>query len=186
MGRKGSDPYIINSHVLEAYGYRPDDVVKWGGKLQNTASRRSADLMADGLMQAFFHAGTYPNPPMVEIARKRKLKAAFVSEPEIQAKLSKKLFIEVPIKAGSYTFVKENTTTVSMPAIIVVPADMKDDVAYNITRAVWEQREEFLYTVHVIFKTYLQPKVVTAWTTKLRDILHPGAARYWKEQGLLK
>jgi len=186
MGRKGTDPYNILMHVFQAYGYSPDDIVKWGGKRQNTASRRSADLMADGLMDVFFHAGTYPAPPIAEMERTRKLKAAFVFEPEIQAKLSKKLFIEVPIKAGSYTFVKNNTTTVAMPSIVVVPDDMKDDVAYNMTRAVWEQREKFLHPLHPIFRAYVQPEVITAWTTKLRNFLHPAAARYWKEQGLLK
>jgi len=186
MGRKGTDPYLINMHVLEAYGFRPEDIVEWGGKQQNTASRRSADLVADGLMEAMMHAGTYPNPPFVEIARKRKLKAAFVSEPDIQEKLAKQGFIQVPIAAGSIDFVKENTTTVGMPSLVLCRADMRDEIAYNMTRAVWEQREGFLHPIHPIFRRYLQPEVIANWNAKFKDILHSGAVKYWKEQGLLK
>ena len=101
-------------------------------------------------------------------------------------KLVEKGYIQVPIAAGSIDFVKENTSTVAMPAVIVCRADMKADIAYNMTRGVWEQRESFLYPIHPIFKRYVQPEVVASWNAKFKNLLHPGAARYWKEQGLLK
>jgi TRAP transporter TAXI family solute receptor len=185
MGRRGTDPYIINLRVLEAYGLSIKMIKKWGGKQQNTASRRSADLISDGLMEALIHAGTYPNPPIVQVARKRDMKVAFVSEPDTQAKLGERGFVEVPIKAGSMTFVKQDMSTMAMPAVFVVREDMKDDIAYHVTKAVWEQRASFLYPIHAIFRTYLKPDLVKKWNSKFKDVLHPGAAKYWKEQGLL-
>ncbi|MFC1869332.1 TAXI family TRAP transporter solute-binding subunit, partial [Thermodesulfobacteriota bacterium] len=144
MGRKKTDPYFINEKVMKAYGYSPEDILSWGGKRQNTATRRSAELISDGLMEGMFQTGTFPNPAMVELSRKRKLKTAFVSEPEIQAKLEEEEdFIIVPIKTVSgASFVKEDTTTVAMPGVIAGPASLEDDVAYNMARGVWEQREK--------------------------------------------
>lgn len=184
--RKGSDPYNITRTVLETYGYSYKDILSWGGKMQNTASRRSADLMADGLMAGFMLSGTYPVSAVAELARKREIKAIFVSEPEIQEKLFRQGFIRIPIKAGSYNFVKNDTTTVAMPALIVVAEDMSDESAYNMTRAVWEQRKDLLYPLHRIFREYLQPEVISEWGAKFRDWIHPGAEKFWKEKGLLK
>ncbi|MFC1869490.1 TAXI family TRAP transporter solute-binding subunit, partial [Thermodesulfobacteriota bacterium] len=143
MGRKKTDPYFINEKVMKAYGYSPEDIIAWGGKRQNQATRRSAELISDGLMEGMFLAGTFPNPAMVELSRKRKLKTAFVSDPAIQAKLEGEDFIVVPIKTVSgASFVKEDTTTVACPAVIAGPASLEDDVAYNMARGVWEQREK--------------------------------------------
>lgn len=187
MGRRGTDPYNINVKVLKAYGYSPKDIIAWGGKRQNQATRRSAELISDGLMEGMFQAGVFPNPAMLELSRKRKLKGAFVSDPAIQEKLEKEGFIIVPITTASgFSFIKEDTTTVAMPAVIAGLASMENDVAYNMAKGVWEQREKFLYPLHTIFRTYLQPEVITTWTSKYRSTLHPGAAKYWKEQRLLK
>jgi len=156
-GRKGSDPYNINNLVLAAYGYSPEKILEWGGKRQNQATRRSSELMGDGLMEAMFQTGVFPNPAMLELSRKRDLKGAFVSDPDIQAELLKKGFIIVPITPKSgFASIKKDTTTVAMPAVIITKADLKEDIAYNMTRAVWEQREAFLYPLHQIFRTYLQ------------------------------
>jgi TRAP transporter TAXI family solute receptor len=184
--RKGSDPYNITARAFKAYGLTIEDILGWGGKIHNESSRRSAELIGDGFMEAFISSATYPDPNFTELERKRKLKAIFVSEPEIQAKLFKQGFIRVSVHAGDHSFIKKDTTTVAMPAVIVVNVNMKDDIAYNMTRAVWEQRESLLYPVHPIFRRYLRPEIITDWTTTYKDYVHPGAAKYWKEQGLLK
>ncbi|MDP2644611.1 MAG: TAXI family TRAP transporter solute-binding subunit, partial [Desulfobacterales bacterium] len=172
MGRKGTDPYNIITKVLKAYGFSPEDIIKWGGKRQNAGSDRAAQLIADGLLEVFIHAGVYPAVPITELERTRKIKAVFIREPDIQAKLKAEKFIKVPIAAGSYTFVKEKTSTMAMPTMVAVLAEMPGDIAYNFTRAVWEQREKFLYPLHKIFRTYLHPDVVSSWAAEYRDLLH--------------
>jgi uncharacterized protein len=71
-------------------------------------------------------------------------------------------------------------TVVRTGTVIYGRADMPDDFAYIVAKAMDEQQQllqwrhlNFSYNVHTVWKAYEVP-------------LHPGAARYYKERGYLK
>ncbi len=185
MGRKGSGPYNMAVTVLDAYGIAPDDFQKWGGKVQYQETRRGSELLGDGLIDGMLVLAEIPTNAITELERTRKLKAIFVTEPNIHAELEKKGYMDMEIPAGIYGFVKTRTVTVGMPGALVCPANLNEDVAYHMVKAMWEQRE-FLHKVHIVFRMFLTQDVIKSWGAKYKDTLHPGALKYWKEQGFIK
>ena len=85
------------------------------------------------------------------------------------------------IPVGLYRgVVRPIPTVVRTGTVIYGRADMPDDFAYLVARAMDEQQEllqwkhlNFSYNIHTVWKGYEVP-------------LHPGAARYYQEQGYMK
>ena len=81
------------------------------------------------------------------------------------------------IPAGTYTGIDVDVSTVSLMAIWAVDADQPTDLIYEITKALWEHRDE-LEKVHdkckdITFNTALDGLGVP---------LHPGAEKYYRER----
>jgi TRAP transporter TAXI family solute receptor len=72
-------------------------------------------------------------------------------------------------------------TTFGVMATFVTSADVPEDVVYEVTRAVFENLDDFR-ALHPAFAN-LDPKKMTM--DALSAPLHPGAAKYYKEKGLM-
>jgi TRAP transporter TAXI family solute receptor len=177
--------YNITIEILQAYGITVDDIKKWGGKIHYQPSPRAATMMADGIIEGFFIGGTVPVAPMEQLSVRRKLKVLTPTEPEIVEKLKKLGYLEGVLPAGCHSFISEDIPTVMMPNLVVVRADMDEDVAYDITRAIWENRD-FLKTVHPVYQRTLTTKVIQDMAKEFGHMLHPGARKYYQEQGVLE
>ena len=70
-------------------------------------------------------------------------------------------------------------TTFGVKATFVTSADVPDDVVYEVTKAVFENLDDFR-SLHPAFAN-LDPK--TMITDGLSAPLHPGAVKYYKEKG---
>ena len=69
------------------------------------------------------------------------------------------------------------------PTILIVRADLDEEVVYTVTKALLENKAA-LDKGHAGLKPF-DPE--TAWKQeKLSVPLHPGAARYYKERGWMK
>ncbi len=85
------------------------------------------------------------------------------------------------IPAGLYRGIERPIQTVVRTGTVIYSrADMPDDFAYTVAKAMVEQQQllqwshlNFSYNVHTVWNGYEVP-------------LHPGAARYYKEKGYMK
>jgi TRAP-type uncharacterized transport system substrate-binding protein len=59
---------------------------------------------------------------------------------------------------------------------------MKDEIAYNFTKAMFEQIDKFR-AAHRLLKAVVTPQRLAE---KTRAPFHPGAEKYLREKGLLK
>ncbi|MGL5251286.1 MAG: TAXI family TRAP transporter solute-binding subunit, partial [Enterovibrio sp.] len=73
------------------------------------------------------------------------------------------------------------TKTVAVHATVVTTAALPDDVAYNFTKAVFEQLKK-LKKAHPALQNLEAKKMVSVAQSAP---LHPGAERYFQEAGLL-
>jgi TRAP transporter TAXI family solute receptor len=90
-------------------------------------------------------------------------------------------FVSVIIPANTYTGQKSDVQTAAVINYLVTSSDVSDDVAYQMTKQIFENLPE-LANAHVAGKAI---KLETAATGSPAP-LHPGAIRYYKEKGLLK
>jgi TRAP transporter TAXI family solute receptor len=79
---------------------------------------------------------------------------------------------------GSYNGVDEDITVLGIPNVLAVSSEMPDDVAYAITKAMFENIAE-LRAVHPAAN-----ETTIEFTMSATPVpLHPGALRYYEEVG---
>ena len=83
------------------------------------------------------------------------------------------------IPANTYPDQDEEIRTIAQPNFLAVRADVDDDAVYQITKAIYENLD-FLRAIHKATTAMSLEKAVAG----LPFPLHPGAARYYREQGL--
>ncbi len=107
---------------------------------------------------------------------------AIVSVPAaIYAALSNQypFYVTAVIPAGTYEGVAQDTTTVAVRAMLATRADVSEDLIYNATKAIFEHTD-------VLVAAHPRGSDITLATALdgLPIPLHPGAEKYFSEQGL--
>jgi hypothetical protein len=134
-----------------------------------------------------FAAGWYtvvPGSFILDLGSTMKLRMIPVSDAEFaKIKQINPGFVRHVIKAGTYKDqgITEDVATFQAPTILIASSKTPADVVYKITKAVIEGRADF---VHV---SPTMKGVMPADMAQDHGLpYHPGAAKYYKEAGLLK
>lgn len=88
-------------------------------------------------------------------------------------------YASVTVPGGTYAANQDDTTTFGVLATLVTSSNVSDDVVYNLTKAVFENFDEFK-KLHPAFAN-LDPKLMVK--DGLSAPIHDGAAKYYKEKG---
>ncbi|NJC23786.1 hypothetical protein BJ994_002862 [Arthrobacter pigmenti] len=86
------------------------------------------------------------------------------------------------IPAGTYPDIEEDIPTVYAATINYLSADLPDDLVYNMTKAIWENRDR-LANAHATQKN-LDGGLIERATLPIMP-LHPGARSYLEEEGII-
>ncbi len=142
----------------------------------------SADAFQNGQVSAF------GIPAGVPVGAITKVMAAMGNDmrilnftPELAAKADGGFGLWTPytIPAGTYPNQAEAISTIAQPNFLAVRADVDEDAVYRITKAIYENLP-FLNAIHKATTAMDIQKAIAG----LPAPLHPGAARYYKEQGI--
>lgn len=90
-------------------------------------------------------------------------------------------FSKMVIPANTYAGQTEDVQTVGIWTVVVADKDLDEEVAYNIVKTMFDNKEE-LVKAHNFFKD-MEPENIT---TSLSAPLHPGAEKYYKEIGVIQ
>ena len=104
---------------------------------------------------------------------------SFTPEQMEKANSGKNLWTEYVIPAGTYPGLDKDVTTIAQPNFLATDADLPEEDVYQITKTMYENLP-FLQAIHPATKAMALEKAIAG----LPVPLHPGAARYYKEQGL--
>jgi TRAP transporter TAXI family solute receptor len=173
-----SDAYAFGK-LLDFYGVDIETISKWGGKIMRAGYPDQIELMKDKHVEAVFENTYIPANPVMQIQPFRKLK--FLSfEEKHQAYFKKLGFVPHSIPAGSYENQDKPIQTFASGSVMIVNANVPDEVVYKITKVLVEKAEEIR-----------QIPTLKNWdpVKGIKDLpapLHPGAEKYFKEAGLLK
>ncbi|MCT7376106.1 TAXI family TRAP transporter solute-binding subunit [Chelativorans salis] len=103
-----------------------------------------------------------------------------VAVPEEVAETLGAPFLSATIPAGTYEGQDEDVPTLAITNILVTHSDVSDDMAYEMTKQLFENLDE-MTAAHAAAKAISAEKGPQGVPVPL----HPGAERYYKEQGLL-
>jgi TRAP transporter TAXI family solute receptor len=177
-GLPGSGTEITSRRALSAVGLDPDrDVTRRG-----LGPTQGADALKDGKLDALFWSGGLPTPAFLDLAHSPNVRMRLVSTASALDPLRAAhgdLYTALEIPPGTYRGVDAAVPVVGVANLLVVRSDMSDDLAYQLTRVLFERQPE-LAAIHP------EAKRLSLKTAVLGSPLefHPGAARYYSERGV--
>lgn len=139
-----------------------------------------ADQLRDGLVDGFIVNAGIPNPAIADLGADIRI----IGFPdEVIAKVMGKypFFTVYTIPPHTYRGQNEPVKTLAVQATLIANADLGDEIVYNITKTLFEYREE-LAREHPKGRELSLESAVKG----LSAPLHPGAERYYREKGLIK
>lgn len=176
-GSPGSGQWQLLGDLLEAHGMTRDDVSE-----DFSSFAQSADKIKDGNLDASLITAGTPTSSITELANGHDIAivpltgSAVAALQEVQP-----YYATTTLPAGTYDGVDSDVETLAVRAIWATHADLDDDLAYAMVKALYENTET-LAQVHVM-------GAQIAAETALESVsipLHPGAERYYREVGLIK
>jgi len=178
LDEPGSGTYVDAKLILGAFGVKLSDITPEALK-----GGAAADALRNGKIDAFFVVAGYPTGALVELAAATKIKLVPISGAGAKSLIDKYgFFASSNIPAGTYEGVGK-TKTISVGAQWFTSAKEDETLIYNITKALWNKQTRKLLDVG-----HAKGKTITL-ETALNGVgvpLHPGAARYYREAGVLK
>lgn len=100
---------------------------------------------------------------------------------EIVAKVGDAAYQTAVIPANTYTGQTTDIATAAIPNFLVTHSGVSDELAYQMTKTMYENLDT-LYAAHNAAKVIKRENAIKGMPIPL----HPGAARYYKEVGLIK
>jgi uncharacterized protein len=182
VNRPGNLDGDVALAVLAAEGVTPDSIKSWGGQLVRAASREIASLMLDRRIDGTVYGISYNHSSIREMANGIDLVMLPMTEATAKRAAGDLGAQACAFKAGEYKFLGQDTASVCVGMSVVVRADMDPQLAYNITRGVFENVEKYK-AAHPLLQ-----KAVSVDTLAEKGLVpfHPGAEKYLREKGLLK
>ena len=174
IGAPGSGTEVNTGAILEANGISYDDIDE-----QRLNFNETADALANGDIDAGFWSVGAPNSSILNLATTNDIVIVQLSEDELAAAQdANATFAVTTLPGGTYNGVDADITVLGIPNVLVVSSEMSDDLAYQITKAMFENIAE-LQAVHPAAN-----ETTVAFTMAATPVpLHPGAIRYYEEIG---
>jgi len=178
IGNPGSGQRGTFEVLMEAHGV---DTGYFGATSELTSSEQSGAL-CDKKIDAFGYTVGVPNAGVAQSTD-----GCGASIINLNTDAVKKLVADNPFYAfatipkGTYKTSKKDVTTFGVMASFVTSADVSEDLVYSVTKAVFENLDDFRKQ-HPAFAN-LDPKKMIV--DGLSAPLHPGAVKYYKEKGLM-
>lgn len=176
VGAPGSGTEVKTRMMLDSLGityrdFRPEFLTFGEG----------VEALQDRTVEAAFLGVNYPAPAVMSLAMTNPINLISLSDPQIATIQKRYPFLErAVIPADTYSGVSHDTQTVSVQTLVVSSTQLSEEDAYQIVKAVFDNKTELESINHAFKLTKLEEAATTIVP------LHPGAARYYREVGVLE
>lgn len=179
---EGSTAPPTARRVLAEYGMSFDTIKEWGGSVIQVSGGQIPEMMREGRADVWFEVAPPGHPAVTEGMLTADLRMFELPEEVLENLAQYGLYQDV-IPANTFNNQPKAIKTVNPGTVIIVNESMPEDVAYEITKVICENKDE-LVAAHASIKTF---EPTEAWKPENTGIpLHPGAERYYKEQGWME
>lgn len=174
VGAPGSGTEVAARTLLEANGIEYDDFDP-----QRLNFNETANALRDGTVDAGFWSAGPPTSSIMDLATVREIQLLDLDEAEVDRTAAVDPTVSRDIvPSGAYRGVGEDVETLSTPNLLVVRADMPEELAYALVRTILEAGGE-LAAAHPVGS-----QISAEYTLAVSPIpLHPGATRYFQDSG---
>jgi uncharacterized protein len=174
VGAPGSGTEVNAMAILEANGITYDDIDE-----QRLNFNETADALANGDIDAGFWSVGAPTSSILNLATTNDIVIiALTDEQFAAAQEADPTFARTTLPGGTYEDAPEDIAVLGVPNVLVVSSEMPDDLAYALTKAMFDNIAA-LQAVHPAANETTVEFTMTATPVPL----HPGAIRYYEETG---
>jgi TRAP transporter TAXI family solute receptor len=177
-GLPGSGTEVKGVRVFEAYGVTPQDL----GRHDRLDYGEAAQALRDGTLDAFLWDAGLPGKVILDLAATPggtiRLLPTGDAVPPMVAKYGPLYFVAA-IPKGTYPGVNEDVSAAAGTNLLVTHERMEEPLAYEITKLLLERTPELV-------PAYSGAREITLRSAVRGSPIpfHPGALRYYKEQGI--
>lgn len=170
VGAPGSGTYANAEQLLEIHGLTMKDI-----QPQDLDFGESQESLQSGQIDAAFITAGTPTGAVEGLNAVAQVYIVPVSDEKADELISKyQYYAKEVIPAGTYG-IAEDTPTVSVGAMLIIQNDVPEDLAYEITKAIYDNASKLTHPKGALIKA----------ETGLDGIgipVHPGAQKYFDEQ----
>lgn len=168
--------------IFEAHGVKEPDLLKSGVELFRGNTAEGLNQLRDGKVDALINGSFLPTAEIADIARGRPL-LWIDSDPEkMKAAAARWQNKADKVPAGIYPFVEKDTSTVFQWTVGLAGAHVSEETVYKFLTALSDNQER-VRKIHPSLRNF-SPEYAVFNPTKAQ--IHPGAARFYKDRGLMK
>jgi TRAP transporter TAXI family solute receptor len=177
LGTPGGGGTVLAERILAAAGIDQGRLV-----VRNLGVAQAADALKDGKIDAFFWSGGVPTASVLDLVHTPAISIRLLPLDHIlgamRQRYDESLYARTVIPANVYDL-PADVPVVGVANMLVSTDQLSDDLAYGITRVLFEQRDTLL-RIHPQARELAHETAVTGSTVPF----HPGAIRYFREQGV--
>lgn len=177
VGDQGSGAEVNAKQVLEAAGITYDDI-----EVNYLGFGDAAQGLQNGTLDAAFITAGAPTSAIQELGATQEVNVLSIPDDVIEKLTSEYgYYTEQTISADTYADQgqEEDIKTVSVMAMLIVDKELPEDLVYNLTKAMFEEREA-LEAAHARGADITLETALDGMSIEL----HPGAKKYYDEQGI--
>lgn len=175
VGQIGSASNFVFMYLLDLAGIDEDEFDPF-----EISTGEAVERMKDGQLDAVLQTGPMGVAPFLDLANARDVNLVQFDEDLIDQYLEDFPYETTStIPAGTYEGVDEDIETLQFSHSIITQKDLDEDLIYEITKTIYENVDD-LEKVHDSFEN------IDRETYNLDEVaipLHPGAERYFEEEG---
>ena len=178
-GPNGWGIEVLTRKVLGLYDMDYDSIKANGGGVSHVSWGEAPSLIKDGHADMVAFKGAFPNAKIMEIEATNDAKVLGFDEDKLNEFLAANAgYSAGVIPAGTYNGQTEDALTLSHTSVIFANGDLSDDVVYVMTKTLMENADYFSQIEGVSITDNPVEGIDV-------DMIHPGALRYYEEQGIL-
>ena len=174
LGTAGSSHAVASKALLGLYG------IDWETDIESfyLTTDEMCTMLADGDIDAAFLVGGAPVSGITNASVTTPMSLLDLDQDVIDSLIAElPYFTQSSIPAGTYSGIDNEVKAVALTTCFFANADMPDDVAYEFVKTVMENTADFVDANESC--KYITPETVA----ELPIPIHPGALKYYQEQG---
>ena len=180
VGAAGSGVESIARMVVDAYGMN-----YWDNKdftPEYLGVTETMEKLKNGQLDAVFMTGLPPMGAIVDVFMGGNVELISIDEDIINRLIEKypELYA-IKIPKGSYNGQETEISTVANAALLLTSEEIDEETVYNMTKTLFENLD-YLISKNNVWKQVTEEDIQKGMTVPL----HPGAEKYFKEQGIIK
>jgi len=178
-GSPGSATEVMAFRVIEAAGLDKDKDMR----RERLGVAESVNAVKDGKIDAFFWVGGLPTAAVTDLGATPGLKLKLIDHADVVGKMNQKygnLYAADVIKAGIYPGQDKDNHISTVWNILIANAKMADQLAYDVVKTMFDKKADWV----AVHREANELKLDNQSEGKSGVPFHPGAAKYFSEQGV--